>query len=71
MSREYWGTFSVRDHCSRYPFVRELMLYDRLVLSILPDEEKRKRWARKCWHPGRLSRILDILGNRAFSRQTD
>ena len=39
MSRETWATFSVKDHCSEYAFVREVMLYDRLVIPIPPDAE--------------------------------
>lgn len=71
MKVELWGTFSVRDHLRRRPFVADVLLYDRLVIPRppMPEEEPREpgeenqvaRWRREGWKPGRLDRLLDIL----------
>lgn len=74
---ELWGTFSVKDHLGKYPFVAEVLAYDRLVIPRPPtrNEEEPKpgeesqitRWARNGWKPGRLKRLLDILGEQELA----
>lgn len=44
MPRELWGTFSVADHLRERAFVAEILLYDRLVIPVPPDDEERGRW---------------------------
>lgn len=34
MGGQIWGTFSVKDHCRPNAFVREVLLFDRLVLPV-------------------------------------
>ena len=63
MSRERWGTFSVRDHLTDAPFVSEVLLYDRLVIPV-PDAkdkspETHEYWAQ--WRPEEQEKCLDIL----------
>jgi len=65
MSKQVWGAFSVKDHCEPRAFVAEVMLYDRLVIPVPPDEAERKRWHENAWDPDRLDRLLAILGERA------
>ena len=36
---ELWGTFSVRDHCRRGAFITEVLLYDQLVLPVVPSAD--------------------------------
>jgi len=62
MSKQVWGTFSVKDHCDPRAFVAEVLLYDRLVIPIPPDEKEHKRWAGAGWQPDRLDTLLEILG---------
>lgn len=66
MSKQVWGTFSVKDHCEANAFVAEVMLYDRLVIPVPPDEDERARWDAQKWQPKRLEKILKILGDRAY-----
>jgi hypothetical protein len=66
MSKQVWGTFSVRDHCNPRAFVSEVMLYDRLVIPVPPDDAERMRWQQQGWDPDRLDRLLKILGERAY-----
>jgi hypothetical protein len=33
---ELWATFSVKDHCQPGAFIAEALLYDRLVLPVVP-----------------------------------
>ncbi len=66
MSKQVWGTFSVKDHCDPSAFVAEVMLYDRLVIPRPPDERERSRWSEVGWHPDRLDVLLQILGERAY-----
>jgi hypothetical protein len=42
---ELWGTFSVRDHCRRGAFIAEALLYDHLVLPVVPTADDFEREA--------------------------
>jgi hypothetical protein len=69
-----WGTFSVRDHLNPEPFLREVLIFDRLVVPY-PDPSvpgEWERWRRPdpshpqvTWNPGRLDQILGVLGTEA------
>ena len=71
MSAEVWGTFSVRDHLRREAFLREVLLFDRLIVPY-PDPfvaGERDRWrhpnpenSAETWNPDRLDDLLGILG---------
>jgi hypothetical protein len=66
MSREVWGTFAVNDHCAPRAFVADVMLYDRLVIPVPPDNptaDDKKLWAN--WDIKRQNDLLEILGDRA------
>ena len=66
MSREVWGTFAVNDHCRPRAFVADVMLYDRLVIPVPPDnptEQDEALWAD--WNVERQNRLLKVLGERA------
>lgn len=65
MGKQVWGAFSVKDHCTPNAFVAEVMLYDRLVIPVPPDDGERARWDEAGWQPARLEQLLDILGERA------
>ena len=71
MTPPVWGTFSVRDHVHPEAFLREVLLFDRLVVPYpdpsFPDE--RARWYRpnpedetENWQPDRLDELLAVLG---------
>jgi hypothetical protein len=51
MSKQVWGTYSVKDHCDPNAFVAEVMLYDRLVIPVPPDDKERARWRKAGWQP--------------------
>jgi hypothetical protein len=42
---ELWGTFSVRDHCRRGAFIAEVLLYDQLLLPVVPTADDFEREA--------------------------
>ena len=65
MSRETWATFSVNDHCDEYAFVREVMLYDRLVIPIPSDATEQSRWEKERWKPNLLADLIKVLGDKA------
>ncbi len=71
MGKQVWGTFSVKDHCKPRAFVAEVMLYDRLVIPVPPDDKERARWRDAGWDPERLDKLLMILGERAFTVEWD
>jgi len=60
--REYWATYSVKDHMMERAFVADVMLYDRIVVPHPPNEMERARWADNDWDPDRLDRLLEIMG---------
>jgi hypothetical protein len=61
MSRERWGTFSVKDHTEEQPFATDVLMYDRLVLPKPSGEAERSRWSSEGWNPDRLDEILEVL----------
>ena len=61
--RERWGTFSVRDHMTKAPFVSDVLLYDRLVIPV-PDPNEKSAEEQKFWkrfNPDELNNCLNIL----------
>lgn len=64
MAREVWGTFSVNDHLQNWPFVSDLMLFDRLRIPV-PEVNNWKEWDDESWQPERQQAILEVLGERA------
>jgi len=43
MSKQVWGTFSVKDHCDPNAFVAEVMLYDLVVKVGIVKEHSKER----------------------------
>src|SRR5215831_14996545 len=65
MISQRWASFSVRDHLPQQAFVLEVLLYDRLVIPVPPENDaaEQNRWKyEKRWNPGRLESLLDVLG---------
>jgi hypothetical protein len=68
------GTFSVHDHLKSEAFLREVLVFDRLVIPY-PDPDTPGEWDRwrqpdpsdpsVTWNPGRLDQILGVLGTEA------
>jgi hypothetical protein len=61
VARRLWGCYSVRDHLEPRAFVADLLLYDRLVVPV-PPEQDLGRWAQLGWNPDRQKQLLDIAG---------
>ena len=36
---QLWATFSVKDHCRRGAFIAEVLLYDKLLIPVVPTEQ--------------------------------
>lgn len=62
-----WGTFSVVDHLQPGAFVSDVLVYNRLVVPVPPDDAV-DAWEREGWQPGRQRIILDILEDGDRSR---
>ncbi|MEM9472432.1 MAG: hypothetical protein AAGA00_10750 [Pseudomonadota bacterium] len=60
--REYWATYSVKDHLAARAFVADVMLYDRVVVPHPPNDVERANWAKEGWDPDRLDHLLEIIG---------
>lgn len=71
MLRERWGTFSVIDHKNAAGLVPEILLYDRLVLPVPPDDAEKARWKDKKWDPDGLDRRLKQLDDLAVRASWD
>lgn len=71
MGKEVWATFSVNDHNLDNAFINELMLYDRLVIPVPPDDNEVNRWIDKGWDPGKQEKIIEILGDKAHTVEWD
>jgi hypothetical protein len=66
MSRERWGTFSVKDHLMPQAFVADVLLYDRLVIPFPAGDDERERWYKQGWKPDVLDGTLELLGDSAI-----
>ena len=65
---ELWATFSVKDHCTSGAFVAEALLYDHLLIPVVPMRRDRlspeeadyewQRWRDNGWEPARLNQLL-------------
>jgi hypothetical protein len=76
MSREVWGTCAVKDHLAQDAFIREVLLFDRLVVPYPSDEQERNRWQApnpadpaETWDPDRLDELLKLLGTQDCERK--
>lgn len=63
MPCEVWGTFSVTDHLRRHPFVADVLMYDKLVIPVVPENDQavRSRWRKRGWLPDDQDRYLETL----------
>jgi hypothetical protein len=71
MAPEIWGTVAVNDHLRPQAFLRELLLFDRLVVPVPSTPEERARWQHpnednpgESWQPERLEALLALLGTQ-------
>ncbi len=71
---ELWATFSVRDHCRRGAFIAEVLLYDKLMIPVVPTsrdvpaevaDAQWKRWTENKWSPHRQTQVVEALKYRA------
>jgi hypothetical protein len=65
MNTERWGTLSVRDHKNISAFITDIILYDRLVIPIPPDQSAEQLWHLEGRRPDLLKNRLDRLGDLA------
>jgi hypothetical protein len=68
---EVWGTFAVNDHLEPGAFLREVLLFDRLVVPVPSSDQERLRWfapnpvdPSESWDPDRLDELLSVLGTQ-------
>jgi hypothetical protein len=63
VDQQLWGTFSVADHLRPRAFVADVLLYDRLVIPVPPEEDaaERKRWRSRRWRPARQHDLIETL----------
>ena len=66
MTIELWGTFSVRDHLVPRAFIADVLLYDRLVVPTLPEDQPVEEWPER-WDLQRQRTMLGDLGDLAVA----
>ncbi len=71
MARERWATFSVVAHQDAAALAREVLLYDKLILPVPPDDAERERWRRAGWQPELLDDRLEQLQGLAWRLNWD
>jgi hypothetical protein len=64
MARETWAIYSVRDHKVSYPFVGDVLLYDRIRVPV-PGPGDFGYWKEQGWDPLRQRAFVEALGDRA------
>ncbi|MBS1857951.1 MAG: hypothetical protein JST11_21460 [Acidobacteria bacterium] len=65
MDSQRWGAFSVIDHIDAGALAADVLLYDKLMLPVPPDEAEIRRWEKEQWQPGLQKQRLDLLGDLA------
>ena len=65
MTMELWGTFSVKDHLVHRAFVADVLLYDRLLIPTLPDDEDPATW-KQDWDIEKQRIAFDVLEELAI-----
>ena len=65
MPVQVWGTFSVADHLRKRPFVADVLLYDKLLIPVVPenDQKVRSRWRKRGWCPEDQEKYIEVLTN--------
>lgn len=63
---ERWGTFSVKDHNDIDKLIEDVLLFDRLVFPVPPDDADDTRSLWRPWHPEVQDKRLATLGDRAI-----
>jgi hypothetical protein len=74
MAFERWGSLSVADHTDTAALVANVLLYDRLVVPVMPktaDHHETGYWISHGWQPGLQARRLEQLGELAVHRPWD
>lgn len=66
MTVELWGTFSVHDHLVPRAFVADVLLYDRLVVPTLPEDQPEEQWP-EFWDIKRQRTLLGDLADLAIA----
>jgi len=66
-----WGAFSVIDHKDAAALAADVLLYDRLLLPVPPNESERQRWKNERWDPDLQDRRLEVLGDIAEPMKWD
>jgi hypothetical protein len=68
---EVWGTVAVNDHKDTDAFIRDVLLFDRLVVPVPATPEERERWKApnpkdptENWDPDHLDEVIAILGTQ-------
>jgi hypothetical protein len=71
MSFERWGSLSVDDHLDTQALIANVLLYDRLVVSVMteqPDRDERAYWISRGWDPDLQLKRRDLLEDLAVRR---
>ena len=63
---ERWGTFSVNDHNDIEKLIADVLLFDRLVFPVPPDDSKDTRIFWKPWNPEVQEKRLAMIGERVI-----
>jgi hypothetical protein len=60
------GVFAVNSHCREEPFVRDVLLYDQLLIPVPPHDEPKEwdSWVREGWEPWDQEKLLEVLGTQ-------
>jgi len=68
---EVWGTLAVNDHLRRDALLRQVLLFNQLVIPVPPTAAERERWKHpnaadldETWDPDWLDTVLSILGTQ-------
>jgi hypothetical protein len=65
MSRQLWGCYAVNDHLRPRAFVADVLLFERLVIPVPPQDDDQAQKAWESWEPGKQQKLLKILGGIA------
>lgn len=71
---ERWGALSVADHVDTHALVANVLLYDRLIVPTIAEQDNRAErayWAEQNWNPDLQAKRVAQLGDLAIPRPWD
>lgn len=66
MTQQLWGCYAVNEHLRKRAFVADVLLFERLVIPVPPEDDPKALLPWKRWDGHKQKKLLEILGGIAY-----